>query len=154
MAKSAGTTRTVGSRGNSTPSFNNDYKSSFGFQNVGALESRTSISGSYSSGTVKAEVSSVQQYLNTGKWDAYGNNQKAKEAIYKEVARDMKQRGYDVQYDSDLKRISNADNSVQIIVSKNSKTGKWEAKSGNAGLNTSDTSSMTATLREMSRKKR
>ncbi len=110
---------------------NNDFVSKYGFKNVASkVSSERTLSGwSLAKGKVKASPNNVQEYLDTGKFDAYGTNSRAKEAISKEIAKDMKGRGYDVDYYPDLKRIASTDGVNQIIISKSN--GKWVAKSGN-----------------------
>jgi len=157
MAKGSGNTRSTAKTSNSAVASENanTFKSSFGFGNVvKEFQYKSVISSSVPvvANSIEPNTSNVQEYLDTGKFDAYSNNSGVKKGIYEEIARDMKGRGFNVYYDKDLKRLTSSEGK-QIIISKN-RAGKWLAKDGNASANSKDGSFREAINESIKRKQR
>lgn len=127
MAKSSGGTRSQ-DKAHKHSTNTNDFKSKFGFKNVGSQKKVMTFSGSGYVGTKNPTKDDVQQYLDTGKWNQWSGSASAKNDIMKEIATDMSQRGYDIRYDKSTKSLVSSDMSTKFIVSKSNKAGTWSAK--------------------------
>lgn len=120
--RSSGSARAGGSA-----RISNEYSSRFGFKNVGNLVGVTTLWGSTVEGTVAPKLSSVQEYFDSGAFDRYGTNAKAKKQIVNEITRDMHMRGYKVSVSEDKSKILLSGNTEEAVSISN-KDGKWVAK--------------------------
>ena len=118
----------------------NDYKSAFGFKNVGEVVGYTTIGGSGSEGTVTPTKKDFDEYLSV--FGNYGS--KAADTIVTKVARDMSGRGFKVRKSEDG-RILETDNG-NFKPTYNKKEFKWEFKETNSGGYKRETSNVANTL--------
>ena len=123
----------MGGRGsaNTRNSISNKFKSSFGFENVGEQQEFKTMSGISTKGTVTPETADIQAYLDSGKFDNYGNNARAKKLIVKEIIRDMRGRGYDISpSEDDLKFLP--EGSTGLAISLGKRSDRWVVKQSNS----------------------
>ena len=122
--------------GRSSASAKNNYKSEFGLKNVGGLVALKTFSGSTMVGTVTPSANDVQEYFDTGKFDNYGTNARAKKLIVDKIIKDMHNRGYDVSPSEDKTKILPSGETGKAISISNTKDG-WKAKQSKSGGNVS-----------------
>ena len=129
----------------------NTFRSDFGFKNVGTRELFQGIGGATTVGTATPEVNDVQEYLDSGRFDNYGNNARAKNQMVKAIARDMNGRGFEMQVSEDgTKLLPNGETGLAIAITR--RNDRWMAK-GSSSAGTRERGGMRGTLDRISRRR-
>lgn len=130
----------------------NTFQSAYGLPNVGTREPVTTMNGSTTKGTVVPTVDDVQAYFDTGAFDNFGTSNAAKRVMAERIAKDMNNRGFEMQVaDDGVHLLPDGDTGKAITLGRSG--GKWKAK-GSSSSGTRERGGMKGALGRAGRTRR